>query len=147
MGAWFTRASLDVFAAPGGEARVAMLPAPVELVGLVTLACLSAFLLRIILTRSPIVPTSHLLLPLVSVLAIGIPYIPWLPDAMPAWRALAGPARFALWALVCGQVAWIGIDTIRHGTAGGGRRAPGGETWVARGERQAIGDARQRDGR
>ena len=135
VGAWFTRGSLDVFADPAGEARVAMLPAPVELVGLVALACLSAFLLRIILGRVRFGPTSHLLLPLVSVLAIGIPYVPWLPDAMPAWRALAGPARFALWALVCGQVAWIGIDAVRYrvATAGGtlrdlgaAQRAPGG---------------------
>src|SRR4029078_9832615 len=34
VGAWFTRGSLDVFAGPRGTTRVAMLPAPVEFVGL-----------------------------------------------------------------------------------------------------------------
>src|SRR5215213_8295036 len=51
VGSWFTRASLDVVAVPVGEARVAMLPAPVELAGLVTLALLSGFLLRTMLSR------------------------------------------------------------------------------------------------
>jgi hypothetical protein len=118
VGAWFTRASLDVFAGPAGEARVAMLPGPAELVGLVTLACISAFLLRTIFDRrhGAAAPrrtgnsTRYLLLPLVSVLVIAIPYVPWLADVVPASRALAGPARFAIWALVCGQVAWIVLD-------------------------------------
>jgi hypothetical protein len=131
VGAWFTRASLDVFAVPGGDARIAMLPAPVELPGLVTLACLSAFLLRAIIGRSPRGSTSTsgtsgssacLLLPLLSVLAVAVPYAPWLPDLVPAWRALAGPARFALWAIVCGQVAWIAIDRARRIPASSGRQ-------------------------
>src|SRR4051812_5137096 len=131
VGAWFTRASLDVFAVPGGDARIAMLPAPVELPGLVTLACLSAFLLRAIIGRSPRGSTSTsgtsgstacLLVPLVSVLASAVPYAPWLPDLVPAWRALAGPARFALWAIVSGQVAWIAIDRARRVPGSPGRQ-------------------------
>ena len=117
VGAWFTRGSLDVFAGPRGTTRVAMLPAPVEFVGLAALACLAALLLQRILAaesriRGSSRPASlrHLLLPLVSLVALALPYLPWLPDAVPAWQALAGPARFALWGVVCGQVAWIAID-------------------------------------
>lgn len=119
VGSWFTRASLDVVAVPVGEARVAMLPAPVELAGLVTLALLSGFLLRSMLSRSgpafmfpadPRTSAAHLLFPLFAVLAIAFPYAPSFPDMVPAWRALAGPARFALWGIVAGQVVWIALD-------------------------------------
>ena len=126
VGSWFTRASLDVVAVPGGEARVAMLPAPVELAGLVTLALLSGLLLRRALSRTGRAFTltadlatsaAHLLFPFFAVLATAIPYAPWLTDLVPAWRALAGPARFALWSIVCGQVVWIAIDLAASCTA------------------------------
>jgi hypothetical protein len=118
---WFTRASLDVFADEGHPVRVAMLPAPMELPGLVALAALAVFLLRTTLARrgrghrtsGRAEGSPDLLLPLVSLLAIAIPYLPWLADVVPAWRTLAGPLSLALWGVVCGQVLWIGIDAVR----------------------------------
>src|SRR6186997_2402866 len=105
---WFTRASLDVFADEGRPVRVAMLPAPMELAGLVALAVLTVFLLRTSLARQrhgrrwsgPAEGPPDLLLPLMSLLALAIPYLPWLADAVPAWRTLAGPLGLALWGVV-----------------------------------------------
>jgi hypothetical protein len=139
---WFTRASLDVFADHGRPVRLTMLPAPMELPGLVALAVLAAFLLRTALADrgrgsrrpAPAEGPPDLLLPLVSLLAIAIPYLPWVADAVPAWRVLAGPVRYALWAIVCGQALWIAIDAVAvcsaqaHARAVEGRasRFPGG---------------------
>jgi hypothetical protein len=122
VGSWLTRASLDVFPGAAGATRIAMFPAPAELVGLITLSFLCAFVLRTILARrQPIAPAASdgrfppdVLLPFVSVLAIAIAFVPWVADVVPACEVLAGPARFALWALASAQALWIGGEAWRR---------------------------------
>lgn len=121
LGLWLTRASLDVAPAPGGEMRVAMFPSGVELAALIVLSVVVTLLLgrtlRALLRRRtpratalPVDP----LLPLLSLPWLAAPYLPWLPDAVPALRALSGPARFGLWAVVVGQALWLVVDLMRR---------------------------------
>jgi hypothetical protein len=126
VGLWFTRAALDVVPAPGGGRRVAMLGSWPELVGLVCLVLLSAFLCRasmVWLGRSSAngVPRPgrvppHVLLPLGLALLLGVPYMPWAADAVPVLRVLAGPARFGLWIVAVGLTAWLAWEF--HAEAG-----------------------------
>src|SRR5262249_41090229 len=46
-------------------------------------------------------------LPLFALAALVIPYLPWLPDRLPALQMLAGPAKYIVWLLVLTQVAWV----------------------------------------
>src|SRR5690606_26381382 len=41
--------------------------------------------------------------PLFALLLLAVPFLPWLADEWPAVRAVAGPARWALW----GIVGWL----------------------------------------
>ena len=123
---WFTRASLDVLTVGGRETRVAMLPSWPELAGLCVLVFLVAALWWPRLARSqawPLAPAGRaaaraadLLIPLFALPWVAIPYVPWVADAVPAWRALAGPAKYGVWLIVGGLLAWIAADTF-------GRRA------------------------
>ena len=45
--------------------------------------------------------------PLFALAILIVPYLPWLPDWIPALRLLAGPIRWLLWGVVLGQVAWV----------------------------------------
>jgi len=125
IGLWVTRASLDVAAAPDGELRVAMFPSGVELTALIVLSAVVALLLargvRALMRQgTPRLPAAlpvDALLPLLSLLWLGVPYLPWLPDAVPALRVLSGPARFGLWAIVLGQVLWIAWDLTRRSSS------------------------------
>jgi hypothetical protein len=128
---WFTRASLDVAGGPRGEVRVAMFPSWVELAGLVVLAAVVVLLGSMMLTRAlrargirrtlPVAP----LIPLFSLAWLAVPYLPWLPDVIPVLRVFAGPARFAFWAIVLGQVLWVTWQLARpepHGATASARR-------------------------
>src|ERR1044072_4303634 len=46
-----------------------------------------------------------LALPLCAIGLLAVPYLPWLPDRLPALRAAAGPARY----LLCLVIAWLVI--------------------------------------
>jgi hypothetical protein len=39
-------------------------------------------------------------LPLCALVLLAVPYLPWLPDRVPALRAVAGPGRYLLWLVV-----------------------------------------------
>jgi hypothetical protein len=95
-----------------------MLPSWPELAGLVVLllAISAAGALKLSHTKSgPVAertlswdPTrADALRPLYALALLLIPYLPWLPDRLPALRILAGPGRWLLWAVTIGQVAWI----------------------------------------
>lgn len=117
VGLWFTRAVLDVVPGPLGAMRVAMFPSWPDLVGLVCLVLLVAFLARAATVRlgrtarhgipRPGRVPPHVLLPFALVLLLGLPYLPWLPDLLPVLRVLAGPARFGVWAVALGLTAWL----------------------------------------
>ncbi|HXE81676.1 MAG TPA: hypothetical protein VNK41_13050, partial [Vicinamibacterales bacterium] len=119
LGLWLTRASLDVAPAGNGELRIAMFPSGVELGALIVLAAVVILLLargaRLLLrgTRRAALPADPLL-PLLGLPLLAVPYLPWLPDAIPALRVLSGPARFGLWAIVLGQSLWIAWEVFQH---------------------------------
>ena len=115
---WFSRGALDVIGSVEAGSRVAMLPSWPELAGLVVLLLLvcAAGALRLSDTRfvSPGERTlawdparADALRPLCSLAVLLVPYLPWLPDRVPAVRILAGPGRWLLWAVVMGQVIWL----------------------------------------
>jgi hypothetical protein len=114
---WFTRASLDVLAVDGRETRVAMFPSWPELAGLCVLVFLVAAFAWPRLARLqawPLAPAGRsaaraadLLIPLFALLWVAVPYLPWMADAVPAWRALAGPAKYGVWLLVGGHLVWL----------------------------------------
>jgi hypothetical protein len=117
IGLWFTRAALDVVPGRPGGTRVGMLSSWPDLVGLTCLVLLSAYLVRACLERftRPAIPgvprpagvPPHVLAPLFLTLLLGLPYLPWLPDAVPVLRVLAGPARYGLWIVAAGLMIWL----------------------------------------
>ena len=46
-------------------------------------------------------------MPLFGLLLLVIPYLPWLPDQVPALQILAGPARVVVWLVVAAQLVWV----------------------------------------
>ncbi|RPI51199.1 MAG: hypothetical protein EHM55_19525 [Acidobacteria bacterium] len=110
---WLSRASFDVAGTLAAPERVAMLPSAAELLGLVVLALLVAAgiasLSRTAKNRD--VPfwdgASDALLPLFGLAVLIVPYLPLIPDWVPALRLLAGPSRIFIWIVVLGQVVWL----------------------------------------
>ena len=93
-----------------------MLPGLSELAGLITLAFLFvagiAWLLRAQRTGVQHGPfwdpaLADILMPLFGLGVLGLPYLPWLSDWIPATRILAGPGRALVWVIVFGQVMWL----------------------------------------
>jgi hypothetical protein len=95
-----------------------MLPSWPELAGLVVLllAISAAGALKLTHNKSDPVaertlswdPTrADALRPLYALAVLVVPYLPWLPDHVPALRLLAGPGRWLLWAVIISQVVWI----------------------------------------
>jgi hypothetical protein len=119
---WVSRASFDVAGTTEAPARVAMLPSGAELLGLVVLALLVvaglALISRDCRLATGLKPCAtdgvsfwagarDALLPVVALAALIVPYLPFLPDWLPALRLLAGPGRIVIWAVVVGQVVWL----------------------------------------
>ena len=100
VGLWCTRASLDVIETARGVTRIAMLPSWPDLVGGTCAILLTVFLLSLAATklahvrmpwlRAPATPTVDLIVPLFLLLGLLLPFLPWLPDWIPALRALGG---------------------------------------------------------
>ncbi|HSL68951.1 MAG TPA: hypothetical protein VK864_01850, partial [Longimicrobiales bacterium] len=124
---WFSRGALDVVSSGGAVSRVAMLPSGPELAGFVVLLLIvgAAGALRFRHdTRTPIDERtlawdpgrSDAFRPLFALAVLAIPYLPWLPDRLPALRVLAGPGRWLLWAIVAGQVGWLLASRMAGGS-------------------------------
>jgi hypothetical protein len=99
VGAWSTLALLDVIGAPNGPARVGLLPPWWLFAVLVVSAGAASFLAN----RAGANP--DLVLPLCALGLLALPYLPWLPDRVPAVRALAGPGRNLLWIVIIWVIA------------------------------------------
>jgi hypothetical protein len=110
---WVSTACLDVWLGPRGVTRVALLPPWWSLAGLVGLA-LAAFAGATILLRRrfPRLAAERVFLPFLAVGLLALPYLPWLADAAPALRALAGPGRWLLWGIALAQVAWVAAAAV-----------------------------------
>lgn len=110
LGVWATGGRLDLALVDGRVVRVAMLPSWWWLIGLCALGVGAARAAR----RSARV--SDAAWPLAAAGLMALPYLPWLPDAFPVLRALAGSAKWIVWGVVVGLAVW--------GTAGGRRLVP-----------------------
>ncbi len=114
---WLTRASFDVTGTADAPQRVAMLPSASELAGLLVLALLVAAGLGSLLHRSAGSESfwdtaANIFTPAFALAVLAVPYIPWLPDQLPALWLLAGPGRVLIWIIVLGQIAWLFLPDI-----------------------------------
>ncbi len=106
---WVSLGELDVTAA-AGTVRIAMLPHPGLLAAAVALALLTGWVLYPRLVRTG---QADSVLPLYALSVLALPYLPWLPDAVPLCRVFAGPARYLIWLGVIGQVVWAAVGAGR----------------------------------
>lgn len=107
---WFSMGVLDVAGGPAGPVRVAMLPPAVGLAAAIALAVLAGLIVE---RRWPDRRRRDVALPLYSLSILALPYLPWLPDALPVLRVFAGPGRYLVWLVVCAQVVWAAMGTGR----------------------------------
>lgn len=108
-----TRGVLDQFVTPAGVVRFAMLPPWQTLAGFI---CLAGFLLvGINQLNAPRATTTafrrprlgELVLPLFALIVLLLPYLPVLPDRLPALQALAGPLGAIVWLCVAALQVWV----------------------------------------
>ncbi|MDO8836251.1 MAG: hypothetical protein Q7V01_11685 [Vicinamibacterales bacterium] len=110
---WASLGELDVAGGADGAVRVAMLPPLPLLAAAILLAWLAGWVLGL---GAPARSRADETLPLYALVTLVLPYLPWLPDALPVLRVFAGPARYIVWLLVVAQVVWSAFG------AGRGRR-------------------------
>ncbi len=92
--------------------RVALLPPWQALGGSIGLAALGLLWLdrravprgTLTAVRSSLGP---LVLPALGLAALLLPYLPLIPDRVPALQMLAGPLRGVIWLAILGQLAWV----------------------------------------
>src|SRR5690349_6895537 len=110
---YVTRGVLDQTVRPSGVVRFAMLPPWQALLGFI---CLAAMLLIVIdhlnapsrtTTQRTRPRLGELVLPLFSLVVLLVPYLPWLPDRLPALQALAGPLGAIVWLSVAALQVWV----------------------------------------
>src|ERR1051325_408495 len=100
---YVTRGVLDQTVTPGGTVRFAMLPPWQALLGFICLAAM--VLVAIDHLNAPRGATTtqkrprlrDLVLPLFSLIVLLVPYLPFLPDRLPALQTLAGPLAAIVW--------------------------------------------------
>ncbi len=102
---WCTQAELGVVQGSSGVVRVAMLPDWPLLLASVALCVAIGAALSLWRARDRTTITDSFL-PLYSLILLVLPYLPWLPDAVPAVRIFAGPGRYFVWLVVVSQVVW-----------------------------------------
>jgi hypothetical protein len=119
IAAWLSRASFDVAGSTASPLRVAMLPSVAELMGLMVLSLLiAAGIASVLGGKKDIDPfwttSTDAMVPLFALSLLVVPYLPWIPDWLPALRLLAGPGRLLIWSVVIGQVLWIVLPRLRR---------------------------------
>lgn len=102
---WSARGILDVAGVGQDVVRVAMLP-PWWLLGVTVTSCA---MIGAALSRGS--GDLSLAYPLSGLLLAVLPFLPWLPDRIPALRAAAGPARGVVWLVVL----WLILARGREG--------------------------------
>ena len=106
VGLWCTRGILDVVSGTNSIVRVGMLPPWWQLAGfVVAFSVLGAAAARA--GRDP-----DAFLPLCALGFLALPYLPWVPDRVPALRAAAGPARDLFWLVIVWPIAVCVIGSL-----------------------------------
>src|SRR5262245_430511 len=109
---YFTNSALDQVVADGALVRVAMLPGWQVLVAFLAMAAVTAaWLMRRslpqTLTETPMRQRlAPLLLPAFALILLIIPYLPFVPDWLPALQMPAGPLMWVIWIAAGGLFAW-----------------------------------------
>ncbi|HXG90728.1 MAG TPA: hypothetical protein VNJ02_20605, partial [Vicinamibacterales bacterium] len=109
---YVSRGVLDEIITGAGAVRVAMLPPWPALGAFLAIGALGLLWLdRRAVPRGTATavrpPLGPLVLPLFGLLLLILPYLPVLPDRMPALQMLAGPLRGVVWLVVLTQFAWV----------------------------------------
>ena len=102
---------LDQIVTPDGPVRVALLPPVQALLGFVVVGLLGLLWLErrtvprgtATAVRPQLAP---LVLPALGLALLLVPYLPVVPDFVPAVQVLAGPASYVVWLAVTAQFAW-----------------------------------------
>ncbi len=116
---WLTHSVLDMYGDAAHSTRVAMLPSAPELAGLIVLALLGAGAVAGLVRRWTRTAAERsdarlqIALPLFALAALGLPYLPIVPDVIPALRAFAGPIAFIIWFCVLGLVVIAAVAVFR----------------------------------
>lgn len=110
---YVTRGVLDQTVTPSGTVRFAMLPPWQALLGF---TCLAAMILVAIdhlnapkgtTTTRDRARLGELVVPLFALVVLLLPYLPVLPDRLPALQALAGPLGAIVWLSVAALQIWV----------------------------------------
>jgi hypothetical protein len=108
---YLSRGVLDQVADGDRLTRVALLPPWQALAGFAALAAIGLIgLARQVAPgarQKAGVTLADATLPLLGLALLFLPYLPVLPDTVPAVQILAGPLRAILWLLVLSQLAWV----------------------------------------
>ena len=109
---YVSRGVLDQVLTADGAMRVALLPSPLALVGFLAVGGLGLLLLdqRTLPrgTATAVYPrVGPLVLPLFGLSILLLPYLPWVPDLVPALQMIAGPARPLIWLAIVAQFVWV----------------------------------------
>ncbi len=107
---WVSMGALGLTGTAADSVRVAMLPPLVLLPVSVGLALLAGWA---VLLRAGFERPTDALLPLYGLWLLVLPYLPWLPDALPLLRVFAGPGRYLVWLIVTAQVIWAALGAGR----------------------------------
>ena len=93
---WLARASVHLVSwQDGAPARIALVPSLFALAALIAMAVV-AFLLVTRFASRRVSALAEVCSPLTLLFLWGLPYLPWLPDAIPLVLILAGPVRWVV---------------------------------------------------
>lgn len=107
-----THSVLDILIVNGRPLRVALVPGWPVMAAFLAMATLAALWLarRAIprtVTSAPIrLRVGALTLPLFALVLLIVPYLPVLPDRLPALQLAAGPAKWVIWFAIAGLFLW-----------------------------------------
>ena len=109
---YVSRGVLDQVLTSHGAMRVALLPSPLALLGFTAVGALGLLLLshRTLPrgTATAVQPRiGPLILPVFGLSILLFPYLPWVPDLVPALQMIAGPARPVIWLAIVAQIVWV----------------------------------------
>ena len=107
---YFSRGVIDVVELGGSVVRVAFLPGWPVLLGYLATALAVVFGLGALHSRRQAhhgPAFTELVMPLLALIVLALPYLPVLPDWLPALQVLSGPLVGVVWLVVAGLQVWV----------------------------------------